>query len=122
MGEMKSTKKSAHWFFYGAGFIASFAAIGNLIDIETVFHKQLEEVRTFLKFWGTKVLVSIAFLQSLLMEAMPPFSQWSETRRTMMYCAMLCLECFIVAIVHLQAWSPYERWYLFGVEDIDISV
>merc|ERR1740121_1496156 len=57
----------ADCFFYGAGFVASFAAIGNIMQVERGFHGSLEEFRPCMKFWGTKVLVSIAFLQDLFL-------------------------------------------------------
>lgn len=110
------SKQHAHWFFYGAGFMSSFAAIGNLIDMEQVFHHALEDFGTFLKFWGTKVLVSVAFLQYLALEAIPPFSRWTETRRSLLYCSLLCFQCFLVSIMHLSAWSPDEGWYKYGTD------
>lgn len=104
-------KKGAHHFFYGAGFVASFAAIGNVVEVERGFHKNLQEFSPFLKFWGVKVLVSIAFLQTLVLLIMPPFSGWSETRQNIFYASMLCLECFLISLFHLKSWAPRESWY-----------
>lgn len=109
--QTKAVKKGAHYFFYGAGFVASFAAIGNVVEVERGFHRNLEEFSPFLKFWGVKVLVSIAFLQTLALLVIPPFTSWSETRSNIFYASVLCLECFLISVFHLRAWGPQETWY-----------
>lgn len=110
--QQKSTTDRAECFFLGAGFVASFAAIGNIMKVESAFHVHLSEFHPFWKFWGTKMLVSIAFLQSMALVVIPPFCWWSKTRVNLFYAALLCFECFIVSIVHLQAWGHDQRWYL----------
>lgn len=103
--------------FYGAGFVASCAAIGNLVGIETGFHEELEGFGAFLKFWGTKVLVSIAYMQKIAIHIIPPFSSLTKTRQTLLYCSLLTLQCFIVSLVHLYAWRPQEKWYFYSVPE-----
>eukprot|EP00747_Dinoflagellata_sp_TGD_P107198 gnl/TRDRNA2_/TRDRNA2_170057_c0_seq3.p1 gnl/TRDRNA2_/TRDRNA2_170057_c0~~gnl/TRDRNA2_/TRDRNA2_170057_c0_seq3.p1 ORF type:complete len:182 (-),score=39.76 gnl/TRDRNA2_/TRDRNA2_170057_c0_seq3:223-768(-) len=49
----------------GMGLMASSAAIGNVVSVEHAFEDALDEFQPFLKFWGTKVLVSIAFMQEM---------------------------------------------------------
>jgi len=109
--QQKEVKKGAHYFFYGAGFVASFAAIGNVVEVERGFHRNLQEFSPFLKFWGVKVLVSIAFLQTLFLMVVPPFMSWSEVRSNIFYASALCLECFLISVFHLCAWRPREGWY-----------
>jgi len=100
------------YFFLGAGFVSSFAAIGNIMKVETAFHRQLHEFGPYWKFWGTKVLVSIAFVQSMAVYIIPPQSHWSDIRRKLFYGSVLCLECFLVSLLHLHAWAHDQSWYL----------
>merc|ERR1712125_317011 len=71
----------------------------------------LESFGPFWKFWGTKILVSIAFLQSIAVSVLPPFSMWSEIRQNLFYSSLLCLQCFFVSVFHAFAWPASESWY-----------
>lgn len=107
----KGVENKSRYFFLGAGFVASFAAIGNVVKVETAFHHQLREFQPFWKFWGTKIIVSIAFLQSMVLWVLPPFSWWSQVRQNLFYASLLCLECFLVSLLHLKAWGHDQIWY-----------
>jgi len=104
-------KSTAHNFFLGAGFIASFAAIGNIMIIEEDFESLLEEMRPAMKFWGTKILVSLAFLQSILISLFLTPRGWSVIQSNLFYSSALCLECLLIAIFHIKGWSAEEKWY-----------
>jgi len=104
-------KNMAHYFFLGAGFIASFAAIGNIMIIEEDFEELLEEFKPSFKFWGTKILVSLAFLQSILISVFLTPRGWSEIQSNLMYSSCLCLECLLIAIFHIKGWNADEEWY-----------
>lgn len=110
-------KSMAHYFFLGAGFIASFAAIGNIMIIEEDFEELLEEFKPAYKFWGTKILVSLAFLQSILISVFLTPRGWSEIQSNLMYSSCLCLECLLIAIFHIKGWSAEEAWY----DDYDLQ-
>lgn len=103
--------------FLGFGFAASWAAIGNIMTVEQDFHHFLdneEEGFRFnpsAKFWGTKLLVTLAFLQSMLLMVIPPFSHWKPLYVNLFYSTVLCFECFIIAIMHVYAWNSDEEWY-----------
>merc|ERR1712039_893075 len=88
--QRENMKNASHFFFQGAGFVASFAAIGNIVEIERGFHNHLSDFKPFMKFWGTKVIVSIAFLQSTALALTPPFIDWSDTRKNLFYASLLC--------------------------------
>lgn len=105
-----SMREQVHFFFLGMGTIASSAAIGNVITVEMTFHDLLHSFLPATKFWSTKVLVSIAFLQSLAL-LVPPLSSLSVTEQLLAYSSLLCLECFFVSLLHLKAWHPQEEWY-----------
>mmetsp|Transcript_48751 Transcript_48751/g.113829 ORF Transcript_48751/g.113829 Transcript_48751/m.113829 type:complete len:449 (-) Transcript_48751:25-1371(-) len=109
--QTEKVKSMVHHFFYGAGFVASFAAIGNLIEVERGFRYYLIEFSPIWKFLGTKIIVTIAFLQSMALAACPPFCWWSYTRANLLYASLLCIECFLISVVHLFAWSATEHWY-----------
>jgi len=109
---LENSEIRAHDFFLGMGTVASTAAITNIIRVERIFHHQLAQFRPFWKFWGTKVLVSIAFLQMIVFRLpVPPFRYMSQVHTSLMYSAMLCYECFGVALLHLYAWNAHESWY-----------
>eukprot|EP00401_Gymnodinium_catenatum_P014689 CAMPEP_0117551574 /NCGR_PEP_ID=MMETSP0784-20121206/49260_1 /TAXON_ID=39447 /ORGANISM="" /LENGTH=483 /DNA_ID=CAMNT_0005348615 /DNA_START=51 /DNA_END=1502 /DNA_ORIENTATION=+ len=111
----EATKKTVHDVFMGAGYATSFAAIGNIMLVESNFHDvwQRDELKCFkpsLKFWCTKVLVTLAFLQSILLMIIPPFSGWSDVRNNLLYSSVLCMECFVISVVHLVAWDVDAKW------------
>jgi hypothetical protein len=97
--------------FLGFGFAASFAAIGNIMTVEEDFHDFLHNFSPSAKFWGTKILVTLAFMQSLLLMVIPPFSSWRPTYVNLFYATVLCFECFIIALLHIKAWDADESWY-----------
>lgn len=111
MFQDETIKASAHNFFLGAGFIASFAAIGNIMIIEEDFEHLLKEFAPALKFWGTKILVSLAFLQSILISLFLAPRGWSVIQSNLFYSSALCLECLLIAIFHIKGWSAEEMWY-----------
>ena len=109
---MEHGETKVHYMFIGMGLVASSAAIGNIMQVEKVLHRELEEFRPFWKFWGTKVLVSFAFLQQILVRLpIPPFSTMSEAHAKLFYSTALCYECLLVSLLHLHAWNPHELWY-----------
>lgn len=109
--QTEDMKNMTHYFFLGAGFIASFAAIGNIMIIEEDFEELLAEFSPSLKFWGTKILVSLAFLQSILISALLTPNGWSEIQSNLLYSSALCFECFLIASFHIKGWDAEEIWY-----------
>merc|ERR1712183_916705 len=101
-----------HHVFVGMGLVASSAAIGNIVQVESVLHQELEEFRPFWKFWGTKILVSFAFFQKVLVALpIPPFHNMSEYHSKLFYSTLLCYECLFVIMLHMYACAPKEVWY-----------
>jgi hypothetical protein len=109
--QKEDMRSMSHYFFLGAGFIASFAAIGNIMTIEGDFEEILEEFAPFYKFWGTKILVSLAFLQSILISLFLTPRGWTEIQSNLFYSSMLCLECLLIALFHIKGWGAGEEWY-----------
>lgn len=100
----------ADMLFLGLGFSASFAAIGNLMKVEDNFVLELKDFHPKSKFWVTKVLVTLAFLQECLLY-FPPLNQLSNTRRDTIYSSALCVECLVISVLHAQAWPADDIWY-----------
>jgi hypothetical protein len=114
--QTKSMKADTKMFFLGAGFVASFAAIGNIMLVERSFHHVLDEhrgqeFRPAPKFWGTKVLVTLAFIQSIVFGVV--FSNWSEIRVDLLYASCLTFECLLISLLHYFAWHADEKWYVY---------
>ena len=104
-------RETVHWFFLGAGCVASAAAIGNIVLVETVFHESFKQLNPSAKFWGIKILVTLAFMQSCVLLLLPPFSSWPAVRSNLLYASCLTLECFLLSLSHLWAWHHDEDWY-----------
>jgi len=94
----------------GAGLVASTVAIGFVVNVEVAFHHELSAFKPSLKFWSTKVIVSIAFIQEaalglLGMESiMGPHHALSDLQIKLLYCSLLSYEVFAVTMLHVFAW------------------
>eukprot|EP00439_Symbiodinium_sp_Y106_P080426 s855_g19.t1 len=95
--------------FLGMGSVASTAAIGNVVTVERTFSESLMCFEPHMKFWSTKILLTLGFMQSLLLE-IPPLSYLSVTEKDLFYASVLCAECFGVSLLLWHAWNPSERW------------
>lgn len=104
----------------GAGLVASTVAIGNVVNVELAFHHELEAFQPGLKFWSTKVIVSIAFIQEAALgllgnENLMGERKLSDLQINLLYCSLLCYEVLLVAMLHVWAWpasvniTPEER-------------
>jgi len=111
-------KNKAHYFFLGVGAVASAVAIQNILTVEHAFgEKFLTMFSPSKKFWSAKVLVSLAFMQTILLFA-PPFNMWSEPKQNIFYSSLICIECFFISLFHLAAWHHSEDWYQEGEEAV----
>lgn len=99
----------------GAAFVTSSIAILSLIAIEHGFHDILsvEGFAPILKFLGVKLLVSITFIQSLLMNVvMKQMLQYSDEQIQLGYACLLCFEVLPISLLTYVAWKPSEGdWY-----------
>lgn len=104
--QQEATRASAEEFFLGFSFAASFAAIGNIMTLEENYHHFLVTFVPSLKFWGTKILVSLACVQSCILGCLPG----TPAQHNLIYACMLSIECFLIAIFHFKAWGATEEW------------
>lgn len=117
------------------GFVASTAAIYNLIVVEQAFFRHLKPSKPVLKFLSVKLLVSLSFVQkgalwlirgfhAILPKAMQRIVHYvpiiqgilelSDLQSHLFYAALTIFECFFVAILHLFVWRANEDWYKTG--------
>lgn len=121
--QQATTKKFIHDFCFGMSMVSSTAAISNVMMIEHDFHHLLLKFKPSCKFWGTKILVSLAAIQSCA-EYIPPFSGWfpTEVKWGVFYSSMLILECWLIAGFHFTGWNSKEAWYHHSDEEWDTSI
>jgi len=130
------TRGDEEWVMFHmqvAGFVASCAAIYNLVVVEKAFRRQLEPISPTSKFLAMKVILSMTFIQrgflSLLQvsdRALPRTMQrivswvpiigdimrFSDLQLHLFYPALVIYECLLLGIVHLFVWRSNERWYI----------
>jgi hypothetical protein len=104
--QKEEMRSKAETFFLGFSFAASFAAIGNIMILEENYHHFLTEFMPSLKFWGTKILVSLACLQSCVLGVLPG----TVAQHNLIYACMLNMECLIIALFHYKAWNATQSW------------
>jgi hypothetical protein len=110
--QTEAMRTKVHDFCFGMSMVSSCAAITNVMMIESDFHALLHEFSPAMKFWGTKILVSLAAVQSCA-EYIPPFTTMfpSEVQWGVFYSSMLTLECLLIAGFHFLGWDAKENWY-----------
>jgi hypothetical protein len=138
MPNFVSAFNSAQSAFDLSGFLASCTAIYSVYVVEHEFHDQLEEFCPFVKFLTVKILVSFAYGQQYFFEALQAIYsfcpaiqpaidhvpvlgtlvKFNNAEFYAFYSALLIIECFFIALMHLWAWHHDEEWYEeFNVED-----
>eukprot|EP01062_Namystynia_karyoxenos_P070207 TRINITY_DN6559_c0_g1_i1.p2 TRINITY_DN6559_c0_g1~~TRINITY_DN6559_c0_g1_i1.p2 ORF type:complete len:474 (+),score=176.28 TRINITY_DN6559_c0_g1_i1:95-1516(+) len=122
-------------FFDGAGFFTSSIAIYNLLRIEmsAQLRPYLEEAvepeirgeppakfQPKWKFWGTKILVSIAYFQSIVLSlANSILGILTEPQVKLFYSSLICFELCGIAVLHQGAWVPEDTWYFHADDEED---
>merc|ERR1712064_264653 len=79
------------------------------MTLETNYHHFLAEFSPSLKFWGTKILVSLACVQMSVLGMLSTFG-WSTVQINLLYACLLTFECFGIALFHFKAWGADENW------------
>jgi hypothetical protein len=122
---------SAQSAFDLSGFLASCTAIYSVYVVEHEFHDQLEEFCPFMKFLTVKILVSFAYGQQYFFEALQAIYsffpaiqpaidhvpvlgslvKFNNAEFYAFYSALLIIECFFIALMHVWAWHHDEEWY-----------
>jgi len=96
-------------YLTGMGLVSSSVAITNVVKIELGFHKQLEPLRPASKFWSTKILVSIAFMQEIVIDFLLS-SVLNELERALLYASLICYEIVAITGLHWVAWHIDEGY------------
>jgi len=99
----------------GAAFLASTIAIYNLVVLEHSFKHLLKTAgfTPILKFWGVKALVSITFIQRLLMDiVMSKLLNYTNEQIDLCYACAICLQVLPLSLLTAWAWRPRcGDWY-----------
>eukprot|EP00931_Biecheleriopsis_adriatica_P007211 TRINITY_DN108518_c0_g1_i1.p1 TRINITY_DN108518_c0_g1~~TRINITY_DN108518_c0_g1_i1.p1 ORF type:complete len:477 (-),score=77.86 TRINITY_DN108518_c0_g1_i1:92-1522(-) len=99
----------------GAAFLASTVAIYNLYVLEHSFKRLLQSAgfAPILKFFAVKALVSITFIQRLVVDAvMRQILGHSHETIELCYSCALCLEVLPLSLLTVVAWRPRKGdWY-----------
>jgi len=99
----------------GAAFLASTVAIYNLVVLEHSFEHLLKTAgfTPMLKFFGVKVLVSITFLQSMVMDiVLGKMLNYTQEQIELCYACAVCFEVLPLSLVTAWAWRPRcGDWY-----------
>ncbi|CAD7937862.1 unnamed protein product [Amoebophrya sp. A25] len=100
-------------YISGAGFVASCLALYNIILFETQLHEWLDRFDPFWKFWGAKVLVSLAFLQTFVLKlVLVDALHWlTEPQQMLFYSTLTTMECLPIALLHMRAWDHNAEWF-----------
>jgi len=99
----------------GACFLASTLAIYNIVVFEHYLKDILKEghFRPFAKFLGVKVMVSIAFMQSFVLNVLAGW-MWglSKEQINLCYSCLICCEVLPLSLLLLFAWKPSKNdWH-----------
>jgi len=116
--QLEATKAHVESVLLGFSFAASFAAIGNIMTLEEQYHHFLDAFSPKMKFWGTKMLVSLAALQGSTFALLTGVG-WSTIEVDLLYACVLTLECFLIALFHMLAWPAQETWHKDQLHDRD---
>ena len=100
-------------YISGAGFIASCLALYNIVAFETQLHEWLVPFEPFWKFWGAKILVTLAFLQTFILKIIfvDVLQLLSKEQEMLLYSSLVCIECLPIALLHCKAWRHTSSWY-----------
>lgn len=104
---------SLQQYISGASFTVSCLALYNIIAFEIDLHDFLHDFQPTWKFWGAKILVSIAFIQTFVLQTLlvDTFKILSEPQQKLFYSALITWECLPIALLHLYAWKHDAEWY-----------
>jgi hypothetical protein len=84
----------------------------NIVVFETSLHDLLHGFDPFWKFWSTKVLISVAFIQTIVLQVVfVQLLHLSLYQTSLLYSSLICFEVFAIAILNLYAWDPLASWY-----------
>lgn len=97
----------------GAAFVVSSQALYNIVVFETSLERWLEQFEPKWKFVGAKILVSIAFLQTFILQLVlvDLLGILSVEQQKLAYSSLITIQCFPIALLHAKAWDHRADWY-----------
>lgn len=107
-GHVPTWEATSTQYIGGMGFLSSSAAIMNVISVETTLHAQMGFFRVAPKFLSVKIMVSIAYIQGLVIGVLS--HQMSGLHGKLLYSSLMCYEILGLSIFHWYAWPTEEAW------------
>lgn len=92
----------------GFTFCVSSIAIWNLVTFESHLSQQLHGFKPKLKFLSAKIIVSLAFLQEIVLKIVCHGKDWRPYQVNLAYASLMSVEILFVAILQYLAWKPCE--------------
>jgi len=108
--QLKNALESQSTFIEGFVFSTSTIAILNLVTFEKHMHRLLEGFQPKLKFLSAKIIVSLAFIQQIVLaqasNVLPGGGFFLEEQQDLLYASLMCLEMPVIALLTYAAWRP----------------
>lgn len=102
----------------GLGFMGSCVAIHNMVLIEQTFHHDfLKDFGAPMKFISVKIMVSIVFIQELVLPMLVGLfytdrdATFVRERAELLDASLRAFEFFLISIFNQIAWNVTETWY-----------
>jgi len=96
-------------YLTGATSVCSVVAVYNIVLFERCLRKYFPpDFHPAPKFWGVKVLVALAFWQTLLLKVV--LSSWTRQDQLVVLASLKVFEVLAIAMANSWAWDPAQKW------------
>lgn len=92
----------------GAMWYSCSVAIFCILRFEVSMSECLAPIRPFWKFWGAKLIVTVASIQRLVLFGLTAFSLFQEPFAWYAHAYLLCLEVCALSAIHFWAYPEHE--------------
>mmetsp|Transcript_110950 Transcript_110950/g.324537 ORF Transcript_110950/g.324537 Transcript_110950/m.324537 type:complete len:434 (-) Transcript_110950:106-1407(-) len=100
-------------YIIGALWYSCTIAIYSIVSFERAMSRSLHPIDPVWKFWGAKLIVSIAGVQRLFLFALTKINFVTEVFAWYLHAYLLCFETLFLSVVHFRAY-PASGYFKFG--------
>jgi len=100
-------------YLTGALWYSCTIAIYSIVGFERAMSRSLHPIEPFWKFWGAKLIVSVAGVQRLVLVALTKFGLMTEVFSWYVHAYLLCFETFFLSLLHFRAY-PASGYFKFA--------
>lgn len=93
-------------YLIGALWYSCSIAIYSILRFEHALATDLKEFKPFWKFWGAKIIVSVAGVQRLILFSLTKLGLVSEVFGWYLHAYFLCFETLFLTMMHFWAYPP----------------